>query len=871
MRSFFHIVLLLLLACGSLRVATCQSATSATGDIPGLASCLVPAAKEPWRDANQTPECRTLEVIRSMSLPEKLQRLDGPFEPPKGVGQNFFQIRAADGPNGIARGPFPGPPPPMALGVTAFPTEIVVAATWDRDMAAQFGRALAEEWRGKGLSQIIGPTLNIMRTWHWGRSAETYGEDPLLNGEMASAEISAIQSQHVIAMMKHFVANNQDWNRVGHYPDFTGINELIPERALHEVYYPGFRAAVEKSSAGAAMCSYNQINGTFACNNKDVLQELRSWGFAGDITPDAVFALHDPLLAVEAGVDHLGFGLSFKALHESGQVNEQTIDRILFHTILPIFRVGVFDHPPTGSPAAAVSTPEHIALSERLIEQGSVLLKNKDHLLPITPGKVKTIAVIGVAAGPEAITGEEGPMVYVQKLSVPAEAIVQRAGPSMKVTYVKAGAGIRPLPILRGDVIHTSTREAAGFTASYFRSSDLSGQPVVTRVDPAVDFDDIPAPELGKQVISFAPPKLSWSGRWTGTLDPPLSGEYVFSLSGGGSTKLSIGGKQAVQLDHVNFTATALGTIHLDAGKPVSLVLEHSNDYAVLGSQVHLGWFPPHAEEIAQALQTARTADLAIVFAGEQLGEGMDKQELNLPGDQDGLIAAVAAQNPRTVVVLNTSTPVAMPWLGEVGAVLETWYPGQQSGAGTASLIFGDADPGGRLPVTFPASADQGPATRPEEYPGVNGIAQYDEGILVGYRWYDQHHQEPLFPFGFGLSYTTFRLSDLKLSRDGDTIKIDLTVKNVGNRRGSDVVQVYVGEPALAQEPPSQLKGFAKVSLQPGEEKPVTIIFPVKSLAWWNQRSRNWELSAGTYEFKVGESSRDFRLHAGMSLAPASF
>jgi beta-glucosidase len=868
---FLRLASTLVLAGGSICLAPCQSSTSAGREAPSLASCSVPAAKEPWREANQTPECRALEVIQSMSLQERLQRLDSPMGTPQEAGESFFRVRAADGPNGIARGPFPGPPPPMAVGVTAFPNEIAVAATWDRDLAEGFGQALAEEWRGKGLSQIIGPTLNIMRTWHWGRSAETYGEDPFLTGEMASAETAAIQSQHVIAMLKHFVANNQDWDRVGHFPDFRGINEIIPERALHEIYYPGFRAAIEKASAGSVMCSYNQINGAFACNNGDVLHELRSWGFAGDITPDAVFALHDPLLAVNAGVDHLGFGLSFKSLYDSGKINEQTVDRVLFHTILPIFKVGIFDHPPTGAPGARVSTPEHLALSDRIIEQGSVLLKNTNHLLPIIPGKTKSIAVIGVAAGPDAITGEEGPIVYVEKLSVPADAIVQRAGSSMKVTYVKAGAGVRALPILRGDMIRASAGGPAGLTGSYFRSSDLSGEPAVTRVDPAVDFNGLPAPELGKQVFSFAPPQLSWSARWTGTLTAPLSGEYVFSLSGGGSATLSIAGKPVVQLERVNFTTTALGMIHLDAGKPVSLVVEHSNDYALLGSQLHLGWFPPDPAEMTSALQAAHAADVAIVFCGEQLGEGMDKQALNLPGDQDALIEAVAAQNPHTVVVLNTSTPVAMPWIEKVGAVLETWYPGQETGTGTASLIFGDADPGGRLPMTFAASPDQGPATHKEEYPGVNGIAHYSEGIFVGYRWYDAHHQDPLFPFGFGLSYTTFRFSNLKLSHEGDTVRAELTVKNVGSRQGSDVVQVYVGEPAAAEEPPTQLKGFAKVSLQPGEQKRVTITLPTKSLAYWSERSHRWELPAGTYEFKAGESSRSFALQGHISLAAATF
>ena len=790
-----------------------------------------------------------------MTLAEKLARLDG-------TNHTFLQLQFADGPNGIARGPFPGPPQPMALGVTAFPNEIGVAATWDRDLAAEFGAALGEEWRGKGLSEIIGPTLNMMRTWHWGRSAETYGEDPFLTAEMASSEIAAIQSQHVVSMMKHFVANNQDWDRVGHFPDFTGVNEIIPERALHEIYYPGFRAAIEKSSAGAAMCSYNQINGTFACNNRDVQPQLRSWGLTGDITPDALFALHDPLLAINAGVDHLQPGLSFKALYDSGKLDEPGIDRILFHSIMPIFTVGIFDHPPSGAPANRVSTPAHVALADRIIEQGAVLLRNKDHLLPLTPGKVRTIAVIGMAAGPDAITGEEGPIVYVEKLSVPADAIIRRAGSSMNVTYVKAGAGIRPLPILR---------PSAGFTGSYFRSGDLSGQPAVTRADAAVDFHGLPAPELGKEVFAFAPPKLSWSARWTTTLEPPVTGEYVFSITGGGSAKLSIAGKPVVQLDHVGFSSTALGTIHLDAGKPVSLVLEHSNDYALLGSQLHLGWFPPQPEVMAEALRAAHAADVAIVFCGEQLGEGMDKQVLSLPGDQNELVEAVASQNPHTVVVLNTSTPVAMPWLQKVASVLETWYPGQESGAGTAAVIFGDADPGGRLPITFPAGPEQGPATQAAEYPGVNGVARYNEGILVGYRWYDQHQQQPLFPFGFGLSYTEFRFSDLTLKHNGDAVTVELTVSNAGERSGSDVVQVYVEEPAAAQEPPSQLKGFAKVSLQPGEKKRVTIAVPIQSLSWWNEQGHGWELSSGSYEFKAGESSRDIRLRDHLSLAAASF
>ncbi len=217
-------------------------------------------------------------MIHAMNLEEKISHV---MERPKADRFAIPSLNPADGPNGFARGPIPGPPPPSALGVTAFPNEIALAATWDRNRASDFGKALGEEWRGKGSSEIVGPTLNILRTWHWGRSAETFGEDPFLNGKMAATEVAAIQKEHVIAMVKHFAGNNQDWDRVGHFPDFIGINEIISERALHEIYYPGFHAAIQTAGAAGAMCAYNQINGSFACNNEKVLGQLRQWGFVG--------------------------------------------------------------------------------------------------------------------------------------------------------------------------------------------------------------------------------------------------------------------------------------------------------------------------------------------------------------------------------------------------------------------------------------------------------------------------------------------------------------------------------------------------------------------------------------------------------------
>ncbi len=838
-------------------------------DADALPTCAPVKGTQAWKDKRLSPECRAMAVIRSMTMEQKFLRLDHSFGPPPAGSFDFPQTSAVDGPNGIARGPFPGPPPPMAIGVTAFPNEIVVAASWNRDLSRQFGVALAEEWRGKGLSEIIGPTLNLMRTWHWGRSAETYGEDPYLAGEMAAAEVEGIQTKHVLAMIKHFTANNQDWNRVGHFPGYTGVNEIIPQKALEEIYYPAFRTAIRRSSASGVMCAYNQINGVFACNNKQVLANLRAWGLEGAISPDAVFAQHDAATALNAGVDRIS-GTSFRGLLQRGVISTETIDRVLFHEIVPMFRFGVFDDPPSGNAGARVSTPEHIALADRMIEEGSVLLKNKRELLPLNATRLKRIVVIGADAGPDEVVGEEGPVVYVEKLSVPADAIIQRAGNSVAVNYVNIGGGIRPLPVLHGDVLSTSRGRAGGLHAEYFRSGDLTGSPVLQRTEAALDLDRLPA-EMGEEKISFSAPTSTWSARWTGRITPPVSGEYVFSLSGGGSATLFLGDKAVVRLDHVNFRATAFGTVYLAGGKPVSLRVEHSNEYALLGSNLHLGWLPPQVEQMASALKAAHEADVAIVFAGEQLGEGMDKRSLHLPGNQDAIIEAVARQNPQTVVVLNTSTPVSMPWIDKVGAVLETWYPGQESGKAIASLLFGDADPGGRLPMTFPVDETQGPATHPDEYPGVNGVARYDEGVLTGYRWYDAKQQMPLFPFGFGLSYTRFKLSGLKVEHEAGRSIVFVSVRNVGTRAGADVVQVYVGEPHEMKEPPSLLKAFEKVTLQPGETRELTIKVPDEELASWSEADAEWKLTAGKYLIKVGESSRELGLSAEVELPAQSF
>jgi beta-glucosidase len=315
-----------------------------------------------------------------------------------------------------------------------------------------------------------------------------------------------------------------------------------------------------------------------------------------------------------------------------------------------------------------------------------------------------------------------------------------------------------------------------------------------------------------------------------------------------------------------DFGMVAQGSIQLTAGQPVPIELKYSSDSNLTGQLLRVGWAPPEPELINAAVAAAKRADVAVVFAAEQLGEGYDKLALGLPGDQDRLIEAVAEANPRTIVVLHTSNPVAMPWVNNVAAIIEAWYPGQEAGPSIASVLFGDVNPSGKLPMTFPADDTQGPATKWTEYPGDGYTANFTEGVLVGYRWYDAKNQQPLFPFGHGLSYTTFKYDTLQVQSAGDAATVKVRVTNTGTRAGAEVAQLYLESPPEALEPPLQLKGFEKAMLKPGESKTVTFALDKDALSAWDEATHGWKLYAGTYAVHVGSSSRDLRVKAAFSI-----
>jgi beta-glucosidase len=866
-------------------------ASSAVAQIPGVTSdgCHPGPGPKPWTDSSQTPECRALEVIAQMTKEEKLHF--GGYGAGAIERLGLVAAPGADGPNGIAGGGlFPGPIPPRSLNVTAFPNVITLAATWDRDLAKRFGIAVGEEFAGKGMASDLGPTINLLRTWHWGRSAETFGEDPYLTAEMVVPEIIGLQSQRVIAVVKHFAGNNQEYGRTGVSPDFAGVDERISEKALNEIYFPHFKAAVHQAHNGGIMCAYNQVNGQFSCDNPELLGHLRDWGFDGYIVPDAAFAQRSVLAAALAGVDALSPAEELDSLIKQGKLPASFLDAKVFHMLTPSFRLGIYDPHPTGNPSANVSTPEHVELSQEIAEHGTVLLKNSRDVLPFS-ANTKSIAIIGDDAGPNAQVMETGSAeVHVMKLSVPLEAIEARAGKTVKVTYARGTPGIGPLSPVPSDALTPSSGKGQGLRAEYFRSADWTGEPVMARIDPTIDFSDAPLPEFVRRLPGSPPPSESspqpgstggaqpptpavvfrppsWSARWTGTLTPKLSGVYSFSVNCGGTAQLYVDNKRVVTVMRADFPMTAQGLIDLSAGHAVPIELKYSSASNLLGQAIKLGWQPPDAGLIAGAVDAARQSEVAIVFVSERMGEGHDKMFLNLPGNQDRLIDAVARANPRTVVVLHTSNPVAMPWIDEVSGVIEAWYPGQEAGSSIAAILFGDVNPSGKLPVTFPASDQQGPGTNSLEYPGDGYTVNFDEGVFVGYRWYDAKSQSPLFPFGFGLSYTTFVYDDLELERNGDHRNVKVRLTNTGRMAGAEVVQLYIGDPAAAQEPPRQLKAFQKVFLQPGESRIVAMTLDDDAFSSWDEVTHKWRVIPGAYTISVGSSSRDIRVKTAFTYA----
>ena len=815
-----------------------------------------PAASCPWVRSQAPIAARVAQVVAAMTLDEKIQLLHG-------AGGTVYAgyvpaiprlcipaLKLHDGPGGVADG---------LTGVTQLPAPIAVAASWDTAAARAYGAVVGgEEW-GKGANVDLGPTVNIVRDPRFGRAFETYGEDPFLTGQIAAAEIQGVQRQGVMAQVKHWVAYNQET-----YRNTPADDVVVDRRVLHEIYMPQFEAAIRQGGASSVMCSYSTINGTWACHDGYTQDTVlrRQWGFRGFITSDWG-ATHSTAAAANGGLemqmpDSSFFGPALKAAVLASQVPMSRVDEMVARILTQEFRFHLFDREQTGTPTSVVTNDQHAAVARSVAELGTVLLRNSGDLLPLNGGAVHSMAVIGAGGDRDAMTGGGGSAAVVApSIVTPFQAIAKRAGGGVTVRYAQ-GASLPngPLPAVPAQYLGPSSSGGRGLTAEFFNNMTLSGAPVLTRVDSVIGadwHDQPPAPGVNAE---------KWSARWTGTITAPSTGAYTFSLTSDDGSRLFVSGVQIIDNWREQGLTTEVGKVTLTAGQAVPIEVDFYQSAG--GDSLSLGWEAPRQTSLlAEAVALARASDVAVVFASNFESEGADLNDIELAGDQNELIGAVAAANPRTIVVLNTGSAVTMPWVDSVRAVLEAWYPGQEDGTAIASVLFGDVNPSAKLPVTFPKQLADLPAATAERWPGVGGEVRYSEGLGVGYRWYQGRNIAPLFPFGFGLSYTTFRFSHISVSGGrGGPVTVSADVANTGRRAGGDVVQVYVGFPPSAGEPPEQLRGFEKVQLAPGRTKRVSFRLDRRAFAYWDEAANGWVVSAGDYRIGIGDSSENLPLSA---------
>lgn len=711
-----------------------------------------------------------------------------------------------DGPAGVADG---------LTGVTQLPAGVALAATWDPTLARQFGQVLGSEELGKGADVNLGPTINIDRDPRWGRSFEAFTEDPFLNSALATAEIDGVQSTGEMSQVKHFAVYNQETNR-----NTANDDVLISKRTMQEIYLPAFDAAVRQAHAASVMCSYATINGDYACQNRYLENRtLRDqWDFPGFVTSD-YGALHSTAGALD-GTDqeqpfNTYFGTPLEAAVNSGTIERSVLNTMVQRILTQMFRFNLFQlqRPPT--PTATVTSSAHQAVGTKIADAGTVLLRNQDGMLPLATTGGGSVAVIGPAASAQPTNAGGGS------------------------AYVIPSATVTPLQGLQ-------SAAGAGTTVSYTQGLPTDSQ-----------LTAIPSSDLS---TAFPSGGLGFGVSYSATLTAPQTGTYVLAITnpcGCYSTEsLSLNGQNLIADPGTPPVSTYSASVSLTANQTYTLSVSGS------GEARNLSWATP--SELAPGLSAAATAAKAartavVVVADDTETEAADRPGLNLPSAQNELVSTVAAANPHTVVVVDAGAPVAMPWIDQVGAVVDAWYPGQSNGTSLADVLFGKVDPSGHLPVTFPTDLSQVPAATAAQFPGVNGQVLYSEGLGVGYRWYDAQRETPLFPFGFGLSYAKFSFSRLHVQptdRDGVAdVRVSATVTNTSRVAGADVAQAYLSDPTAAGEPPRQLVGFKKVDLGPGDSARVAFTVTPRDTWWWDQNAGGWNQSAGTYGIYVGDSS----------------
>ena len=795
--------------------------------------------------------------LGSMTLEEKIRLLAGADQWHSHTLERLDipALKMSDGPNGV-RGEGRDT---HEVTSASFPVGTAMGATWNPELIGQVGKALAEETKSKGAHVLLGPTVNMHRAPLAGRNFECFSEDPHLTARICVAYINGLQAEGIAACVKHFVCNDQEFERFS-------ISAEVNERALREIYLPPFQAAVKEANSWTIMSAYNLVNGVHASENDTLLLDIlkNEWGFDGLVISDWYGTYSDNVPAGGLDLEMPGparwMGEKILEAVQSGQIDETQIDDKIRRLIRTLVRTNAFTQP-APSVEQSLDRPEHRQLIRKVGSEAIVLLKNKDKLLPIASGKIKKIALIGANAQKVSFQGGGSSQVNPHYVVSPLDAITARAGDDIQVDFALGCTVHKNTPPMGKDWLRSKDGTPGWLDVCYYDNPHLEGEPTHQA--------RIRSSELswfGEKAEHFDP--NHFSARMDGDFQVPETGSYNFELGSVGRARVLI--DDDYLLDLWNVTNTEPDQRHqqslnlkLEGGKPYSLRIEYASIPGPRWRGVRLGCLPPLPEDpIAEAVALAKEADITIVVAGltpEWESEGQDRINMDLPGEQNELIEQVAAANPNTVVVLNSGSPLHMPWVDKVKSVLQMWYLGQESGNAITDVLFGNTDPSGRLPTTFPKHIQDNPAFT--NFPGENGIVHYEEGIFIGYRYYDKKGIDPLFPFGHGLSYTTFSYDALSVERVDDRIKIQLEVTNSGSRAGREVVQLYLQDlKSSLIRPSKELKAFVKITLEPGERQMVSLILKEADLAFYDDEKKSWVVEPGEFRVLIGRSAGDIRL-----------
>lgn len=852
MRSLRLALTLILSTSGAFAAAPALPVKAATPSAPrrGPATAL-------YRDPAADVEARVDDLLRRMSFDEKVSLLSGspdgmslPAIPRLGIPS----LKMTDGPLGAR----------VETGdkATAFPSGILSASSFDPQLMRDVAAAMGDEVLALGRDMLLGPCVNIARTPLGGRNMESFGEDPFLAARMAEAWVSGLQSRKVLASVKHFALNNQETRRMS-------IDVVANERAIHEIFLPAFQAAV-RAGSWTVMTAYNKINGSFGSANEYLITEVlkKGWGFKGFVESDWD-GTHGTVEPANAGLDvempgQVYFTGKLKAAVTEGKVSKAAIDDKARRVLRAMIGGGVFDRKDADRPARSViGDAEHRALALKMAQEGIVLLKN-DGLLPLK--NVKSIAVIGPNAAIVRAGGGSSSVPPTVDVG-PFEALRQELGTTAELRYAQALGFPEISPMPSSQLFPPAGKgEGHGLYAEYFTNPNLEGQPAVTRIDPAVDFnyDKVsPDPKI---------PRTNFSARWTGRVRVTKTGDYDIAARADDGVRLWVDGVRVIDSWIGEPPTTYAARVHLEAGRDHEVKVEYFQ--GSLGAMIQLGWMAPPKPNYEAAAAAARGADAAVVFVGvnDQLeGENVDRLSMALPAGQDELIEKVAQANPNTVVVLQVGSPVSVErWLGTVRGVVQAWFPGQEGGLALADILLGKVNPSGKTPVTWPKRWEDSSAFG--RYPGDETTVRYDEGLYVGYRHFDKRMIEPRFPFGFGLSYATFAYSNLavkvKDAAHGEPdVEVSFDLTNTGPLAGAEAAQLYVHDATpVVERPEQELKAFQRVELAPGQTRRVTFHLGRDAFAYYNVASHDWTTAAGRFTLRVGASSRDVRLHGDVEL-----